>query len=126
MRNQRPFLFSSRAMALFVSLGFGRNLGVAGCSLGKILIQRSVHLTDSPANSTAEKIQEKRIRPVFRAVAQRGIEHSSFAISSCPGYWIGSTLIALAFHSLCFKRENHMEIGRKILERVPLFGEADG
>ncbi len=68
-------------------------------------------------------IQEERNRPVLRTVTERGEKYSALAMHARPAYRVRCALIGCAFHPLRLERKNHMQIGGKILKRIPLLGE---
>src|SRR6266850_8471565 len=73
------------------SLFFGklwRNFRIARRSLLQIHIHLSAGISDTPAHSTGERIQEKLILPILRPVAHRGIKHMAFAVHPRPHHRI--------------------------------------
>src|ERR1700736_5184530 len=106
------------------SLFFGklwRNLRIPRGSLLQIHIHLSADLSDTPANSTGERIQEKLILPILRPVAHGGKAHTAFPVHPRPHHWIRRALVALALHALRVQSEDYVEIRREIFQRVPLF-----
>src|SRR6267143_3472981 len=106
------------------SLFFGklwRDFRIPRRSLFQIHIHLGTSIYDTPANSTSERIQEKFILPILPPVAHRGIKHTALAMRPRPHHWIRRTVVALALHAMRVQREDHVKIGHKILQRVPLF-----
>src|SRR6266576_1797655 len=113
---QRQSFPSSEWQVGIYSLFFGklwRNFRIPRRSLLQIHIHSSAGISDTPANSTGERIQEKLILPILRPVAHRGKEHTAFPVHPRPHHRIRRAPVALSLHAMCVQREDHVEIGHK-------------
>src|SRR5882724_12524847 len=104
MRVEMGFWSPVSRWNLSLRLRFGGDFGVAGCSFRQILTERSFGITDCPADSSTEKIQEEWTRPVFRAVPDGGVKHAALVLHSRPSHWIRRTLVRLSRHALGVQR----------------------
>src|SRR5882762_4530008 len=102
-----------------------RDFGIARGGLHQIVIERSCGSADRPANSAAEKVQEKRTQPVLRTVANRGIKDPASAVHSRPGHRVRRALERLSRHLFGIECQDNVKVRLEILQRIPLVVEVD-
>src|SRR5258708_30022785 len=103
-----------------------RDVGVArrgGLQVGGDV---SVDFAEGPANSAAKQIDEKRILPIFRAVADGSVKDAAFTVHTRTGSGVRAALVAFVFEFAGVDGQNDVEVGHKVFHRIPLFVEFDG
>src|SRR5450432_256214 len=96
-----------------------RDLRVTRSNCREIFTQLCACLPDGPADSSVEKIQEKRIPPIFWPITHGHIKYPAFTVLPRPGDRVRLPLVTLAFHTLGVERQKHVDIGSKIFQRIP-------
>src|SRR5262249_16442594 len=100
-----------------------RDLSIAGGGGLEIWRDRRRDVADGPPDSTCNQIQREGVLPIFRTVADRGVENSALTMPARPGDRIRRALVRQPVHRGCVERKNHMKIGGEVLQRIPFFIE---
>src|SRR5262249_19846394 len=95
-------------------------------NLGQIRVERGVGFANRPSNTPAEKIQKNRTGPILRSVTDCGVEHVALSFHPRPRHRIRRPLVGLSAHAFRIERENYVQIGSEIFQRIPLLVKAEG
>jgi HEAT repeat protein len=96
-----------------------------GSSLPDVGANTRPQITGRPMNATEEEILENRVGPNVLAVPQVGVEDPAAPVTTSPGGWVRRPLVHRSLHPLRVLDQNHVQVRRKTLKRVPLLQRAE-
>ena len=97
-----------------------------GCDLGSIRCQVGIAIAGRPPEAAEDDLVEEWFRPDILPMGERCIEDSALAMLACPRCRKSRTLVAGTLHALRLLNQDHMQVGREVLQRVPFLVQSKG